>query len=104
MNDQFQAAATAAVTQAAKDQGQKAAMGFFEKLFAAYQVFIDKFPPQYQWVVSLIIGLAIAAFLWNLIRKNWLWIVLAILLFPGILPILKNFFDSISLLLMGKQT
>lgn len=92
-----------ALTQAAKEASEKAAMGFFEKIYTAYGNFIDKFPEQYQWVISLIIMLLVANFLWQLIKRNWLWIVLAVLLFPGILPILKNFFDSLTMLLVGKK-
>ncbi len=90
-----------ALTQAAKDASQKAAMGFFERIYIAYAAFIDRFPEQYQWLVSLIVAVAIIWFLMKLIKKNWLWIVLAILLFPGILPILKNFFVSVTILLVG---
>lgn len=92
-----------ALTQAAKDASEKAAMGFFEKIYTAYAAFINRFPEEYQWLVSLIVGVAVIWFLIKLIRKNWLWIVLAIILFPGILPILKNFFDSLTTLLVGKK-
>ena len=43
-------------------------------------------------LISLILVLAIASFLFNLIRKNWLWLILVAVHFPGILPLLKNIF------------
>jgi len=76
--------------------------GFFEYIFKLYNQFISIFPEKYQWVVSVIIILAVAAFLWNLIRKNWLWIILLVVIFPGILPILQNIFNSLSKLVIGK--
>ena len=81
---------------------EEAATGFFERIFVLYGEFIVIFPEKYQWVISIVIILAVAAFLWNLIKRNWLWIVLLVVLFPGILPILRNIFNSLSTLLVGK--
>jgi len=82
---------------------EQAAAGFFERIFTVYADFISIFPEQYQWIVSTVIILAIAAFLWNLIKKNWMWIVLLVVLFPGILPVLQNIFNSLSTLVVGKS-
>ena len=77
-------------------------LGFFERIFALYNDFVGVFPEQYQWVISLIIVLALAAWLWKMIRKNIVWLALIIILFPGILPIMKNIFDSLTVLFTGK--
>lgn len=87
----------------AAELGRQAAMGFFERIFVAYNALLDKIPEPYQWVVSLVVILAIINFAWRLIRRNWLWIVLAVVMFPGLLPVLKNFFDSLTVLLVGKK-
>jgi hypothetical protein len=81
---------------------EKATMGFFEYIFKLYNQFISIFPEKFQWIVSLIIILAIAAFLWNLIKKNWIWIILLVVIFPGILPILQNIFNSLAKMVIGK--
>ncbi len=93
---------TNAVADQAKQAADSVAKGFIERLFDIYKSFITIFPEQYQWIVSLILVLAIASFLFNLIRKNWLWLILVVVLFPGILPLLKNIFDSLTILLVGK--
>jgi hypothetical protein len=93
---------TNAVADQAKQAASAATKGFVERVFDVYHGFIVIFPEQYQWVVSLILVLAIATFLFNLIKKNWLWLILAAVLFPGILPLLKNIFDSLTILLVGK--
>ena len=80
----------------------EAAKGFFERVFALYNSFIIIFPVQYQWVVSAIIFLAVAGFMWNLIKRNWLWLILLVVVFPGILPVLQNIFNSLSRMLVGK--
>lgn len=94
------------VVDAAADQAKAtattAAKGVVERIFDLYNAFITLFPDKFQWVVSTIIVLAVAAFLFNLIKKNWLWLILLIVVFPGILPILKNIFDSLTALFIGK--
>ncbi|MBU1092522.1 hypothetical protein KJ836_02550 [Patescibacteria group bacterium] len=79
-----------------------AAKGFFERVFELYNSFIIIFPVQYQWVVSAIIFLAVAGFMWNLIKRNWLWLILLVVVFPGILPVLQNIFNSLSQMFIGK--
>lgn len=101
-NEAVRDAITQAATDAAKEEAAKAAMGFWERIFALYNAFIQIFPEKFQWVVSLVIVLAIASFLFNLIKKNWLWLILIVVLFPGLLPILKNIFDSLTTLVVGK--
>lgn len=86
----------------AVEAGEGVAMGFFERIFDLYNQFISVFPEQYQWIVSAVIMLAIIGGLWNLIKKNWLWLVLLIVIFPGILPILQNIFNSLSKMVIGK--
>jgi ABC-type transport system involved in cytochrome bd biosynthesis fused ATPase/permease subunit len=60
-----------------------------------YNKFLNLFPPSTHWLVSLIILVAIAAAIFSLITANWLFLLLAILLFPVIYPVLKNFFGEI---------
>jgi len=81
---------------------EDAAKGFFEKIFTLYNQFISIFPPQYQWVVSAIIFFAVAGFMWNLIKRNWLWLILLVVVFPGILPVLQNIFNSLAKMFTGK--
>jgi len=95
-----------AVVDTAADQAKQAAAeagkGMFERVMDAYNAFVGMFPEQFQWVVSLLILLAVASFLFKLIKKNWLWIILLAVLFPGILPVLKNIFDSLTAMFIGK--
>lgn len=81
---------------------QEVTKGIFERIFIIYNQFISVFPVQYQWVVSVIIFLAVAGFMWNLIKRNWLWLILLVVVFPGILPVLQNIFNSLSRMFIGK--
>lgn len=87
----------------AKQAANAAAKGMFERVFDAYNAFVQMFPEKFQWVVSLLIILAVASFLFKLIKKNWLWAILVVILFPGIVPVLKNVFDSLTAMLIGKS-
>lgn len=102
MGDEITNAIVDTVKDKAVEASEEAAMGFFERIFDLYNQFISVFPEQYQWIISVILILAIAGGLWNLIRKNWLWLALLIVVFPGILPILQNIFNSLSKMLIGK--
>ena len=81
---------------------EEATKGIFERIFTIYNQFISIFPVQYQWVVSTIIFLAVAGFMWNLIKRNWLWLILLVVVFPGVLPVLQNIFNSLSRMFIGK--
>ncbi len=97
-------AVTDRIANEAQQAAEGATKGVMERLFDVYNQFIGIFPDQYQWVVSLLLVLAIASFLWSLIKRNWLWVLLLVVLFPGILPILKNIFDSLTALFTGKPS
>ena len=81
---------------------EEATKGFFERIFAIYNQFISIFPVQYQWVVSVVIFLAVAGFMWNLVKRNWLWLILLVVVFPGVLPVLQNIFNSLAQMFVGK--
>ncbi len=103
MDNQVVNAVTGAVADQAKQAANAAAKGIYERLFDAYQGFVGIFPEQYQWIISLVLILAVASFLFKLIKKNWLWLVLAVVLFPGLLLVLQNFFNSLVALFIGKS-
>lgn len=60
-----------------------------------YNRFLGLFPSQLHWLVSLIILASIIFALIALISANWLFILLAVLLFPVIYPVLKSFFGEL---------
>jgi len=81
---------------------EETAKGIFERIFSLYADFMRMFPVQYQWVVSAIIFLAVTGFMWNLVKRNWLWLILLVVVFPGVLPVLQNIFNSLSIMFIGK--
>jgi len=61
-----------------------------DMLFRAYDTFINNFPAQYQWIVSLGLLAIIVIGLFQLIKKSLLWLFLLILFVPAVIPILSK--------------
>lgn len=68
-------------------------------LFRAYDAFILNFPVQYQGIISLGLLAVIVISLYQLIRKNLLWIALLILFVPASIPILSKIGQGVLLFL-----
>lgn len=66
-----------------------------EFLFQAYDVFINNFPSQYHWIISLGLLAIIVIGLFQLIRKSLLWLFLLILFVPAVIPILSEIGQSV---------
>ena len=60
-----------------------------------YNNFLGLFPSSIHWLVSLIILVSIAVALFTLISSSWLFIIVAIVLFPVIYPVLRNFLGEL---------
>jgi hypothetical protein len=67
-------------------------MDIYQTLVSAYNQFLAVFPAPVQWVVTLLLLVAIVSAFINLIRHNVLFLVLLVLLLPFIAPILQRFF------------
>jgi hypothetical protein len=59
-------------------------------LFRGYDTFIGNFPPQYQGIISLGLLAVIIITLFQLVRKNLLWLILLVVLVPASLPIFSR--------------
>lgn len=60
-----------------------------------YNRFLGLFPPATHWLVSAIVLVSIIAAFFVLIKTDWLWLLLLIVLIPVIFPILRSFFFGI---------
>lgn len=70
-------------------------MGFYEDLVALYERFLALFPAPVQWLVTLVVVIALVIGFINLIRYSWLFLILLILLLPAIFPVLQRFFSDL---------
>ncbi|MGH8896560.1 MAG: hypothetical protein ACRDZ4_05915 [Egibacteraceae bacterium] len=70
-------------------------MNLYQDLVALYDRFLALFPPPLQWLVTLIVVIALIVGFINLIRHSWLFLILLLLLLPAIFPILQRFFGDL---------
>lgn len=67
----------------------------FELFNRIYDQFLSLFPVSTQWLVSAIVLISIIAAFFMLVRFNWLFIIVIIILFPVTVPIIREFFGGI---------
>lgn len=61
-----------------------------QAIFNIYDQFLSNFPPGFHVVISLVILVVFVIALFNLIKKDLLWLILLILIVPASIPILNN--------------
>lgn len=66
-----------------------------EQAFTLYNQFLSNFPPNLHGIVSLALAALIIVAIYKIIRKDFIFIILLIVLLPASIPILKNIYDSL---------
>jgi hypothetical protein len=67
-----------------------------DQIFSIYGQFLSYFPERFHWVVSLVLAVLIVVAVYKIIKKNFIYIVLLIVLLPASVPILRNVWDSVA--------
>ena len=70
-------------------------MNLYDFLVNVYDSFIGFFPPELQWVVTLLILLGVIGVFVAMVRHNILLIVIVIILLPFLIPVLARFIQDI---------
>ncbi|NMC36602.1 hypothetical protein GYA49_06205 [Candidatus Beckwithbacteria bacterium] len=66
-----------------------------DELTALYDRFLTLFPGSIQPLVSLIIIIAVVLLVIDLVKRNFIWIILLILLLPASIPLLRSVLDGV---------
>lgn len=66
-----------------------------QTIFNLYEQFLAHFPQNYHLIISLGILVIFVIALFNLIKRNLLWLILLIVLVPASIPILNNVWQGI---------
>lgn len=66
-----------------------------ESLFAIYNQFLGYFPTQVHWAVSLFLAILLALGIYKVLRKQFVYLVLLVILLPASVPILKNIWEQV---------
>lgn len=65
------------------------------QIMSIYQQFLSYFPANLHGVVSLALAALIVIAIFKVIRKDFVYIILLIVLLPASVPILKSIWDSL---------
>lgn len=65
-----------------------------DKLFSLYGQFLNYFPSNTHGLVSLILTIIFTIAIYKVLKQNFIFIILLIVLLPASVPILKNLWDS----------
>ncbi len=70
-------------------------MGIYDIFVNFYNAFLAIFPPPLQWLVTLLVVVGLVAAFINLIRYNWLFLIVLIVLLPFLFPVLQHLFADL---------
>lgn len=70
-------------------------MGIYDFLVTAFNRFIVLFPAPIRWIATLLILFGLIGAFIGLIRKNIIFVLLAILLLPFLIPVLASVIGGI---------
>ena len=66
-----------------------------DQIFSIYNQFLSFFPEHYHGLVSLVLAGVLAYAVFKVIKRQFIYIVLLIILLPASIPILKNIWDGV---------
>lgn len=65
------------------------------QIYSIYNQFVSNFPPVYQGWISIILVILIFIGVYKIIKREFVWLIVLIILLPASVPILKNVWESI---------
>lgn len=70
-------------------------MNLYQALVDFYNTFLSLFSVPVQWLVTLIVLVALISTFIGLVRHNALFVIVLIVLLPVLIPVLQHFFTDI---------
>jgi uncharacterized membrane protein len=67
-----------------------------DQIYEIYNRFLSYFPSNIHGIVSIALAVLIIIGVYKVIRKDFVYIILLIVLLPASIPILKNIWESVS--------
>jgi hypothetical protein len=65
-----------------------------DQIFSIYSQFLNYFPSSIHVIISLSLAALIVIGVFKVIKKDFIYIILLVVLLPASVPILKNIWDS----------
>jgi hypothetical protein len=69
--------------------------GYYGQISSLYEQFLGYFPAQFQVAVSVALALLLVYAVFQVVKKNFVFIILLVLLLPTSVPVLKNIWDNV---------
>lgn len=66
-----------------------------DQIFSIYNQFLSYFPQNLHVLVSLALAVLIVIGIFRVIKKDFIYIILLVVLLPASVPILKNIYESL---------
>lgn len=67
-----------------------------DQIFSIYEQFLSYFPEHLRGFVSLALAVLLVIGIFKVIKREFIYIILLIVLLPASVPILKNIWDSLA--------
>lgn len=61
-----------------------------EQIQNVYNSFLGNFPPEFHPYISIILGVVLFVSIVQVLRKQFIWLILLVILLPASVPILKG--------------
>lgn len=74
-------------------------MPYLDQIYSLYYQFLGYFPVQYHGIISLALAVLLVVAIFKVIKKNFVFIIVLVLLLPQAVPILKTVWESVLQLL-----
>jgi hypothetical protein len=65
-----------------------------DQIISIYKQFLSFFPPSVHGVVSLVLAIMIIYSIFKVLKHNFIWLILLIILLPASQPILKSIWEG----------
>ncbi len=65
-----------------------------EEIYAIYNQFLGIFPENLHWAVSVFLAVLLVLAVYQILKRNFIFIILLIVLLPASVPILRNVWDG----------
>lgn len=63
------------------------------QIYSLWSQFISIFPESIRWLIALIVFIFLLKLVIDLVKKNFIWLLLLIVFVPASLPLLKEIFN-----------
>lgn len=65
-----------------------------DQLLSIYNQFLSFFPSSFHGIVSLLLAILLIVAVFKILKRNFIYIIVLVILLPASIPILKNIWES----------